>query len=79
MPDEYVWQVPRKGDWVIDRKEQVWQMTDRVADGKIEVRRKSTVDGRKVTAMRSITELQIVEPSMAKLLTSVHKDNYEET
>jgi translation initiation factor 1 (eIF-1/SUI1) len=59
---------------VIDKKEQVWQMTDRVSDGKIEVRRQSHVDGRKVTAMRSITDLKILEPSMAKLLTSVNKE-----
>jgi hypothetical protein len=75
MTDEYVWQVPRRGDWVVDKKEQVWQMTDRVSDGKIEVRRKSHVDGRKVTAMRSITDLKILEPSMAKLLTSVNKES----
>ena len=74
MTDEYVWQVPRRGDWVVDKKEQVWQMTDRVLDGKIEVQRKSHVDGRRVTAMRSITELKILEPSMAKLLTSVNKE-----
>jgi translation initiation factor 1 (eIF-1/SUI1) len=72
--EKYVWQVPKVGDWVVDKKEQVWQICTKVSGGKIEVRRKSHTDGRKVTAMRTITELKILEPSMAKLLTSVNKE-----
>lgn len=74
MTDEYVWVVPKVGDWVVDAKEQVWQMSSKVSKGKIEVQRRSHVDGRRVTAMRDITELKILEPSLAKLLTSVNKE-----
>lgn len=73
MPDEYVWVVPKVGDWVIDAKEQVWQMTNKVEAGKIKVRRKNS-SGRKVTAMRNIADLKVLEPSMAKLLTNVYKE-----
>jgi len=75
MSEEYgTWVVPKVGDWVVDKKEQVWQISSRVSEGKIEVRRKSHTDGRKVTAMRTITDLKILEPSMAKLLTDVYKE-----
>ena len=72
--NEVGWVVPKVGDWVVDTKKQVWQMTNKVKEGKVEVQRRSHVDGRRVTAMREITELEILEPSMAKLLTSVNKE-----
>ena len=72
--EEVGWVIPKVGDWVVDAKEQVWQMSNKVSKGKIEVQRRSHVDGRRVTAMRDITELKILEPSLAKLLTSVNKE-----
>ena len=72
--DEEGWVIPKVGDWVVDAKEQVWQMSNKVSKGKIEVQRRSHVDGRRVTAMRDITELKILEPSLAKLLASVNKE-----
>jgi hypothetical protein len=73
MPDEHVWVVPKVGDWVIDAKEQVWRMTNQVAEGKIKVIRRNS-SGRKIAAMKDITKLTVLDPSMAKLLTSVYKE-----
>ena len=73
MEDREVWIVPKVGDWVVDAKEQVWQITNQVAEGKIKVRRRNS-SGKKVTAMRNIADLKVLEPSMAKLLTSVYKE-----
>jgi hypothetical protein len=73
MEERDVWVVPKVGDWVVDAKEQVWQITNQVAEGKIKVRRRNS-SGKKVTAMRNIADLKVLEPSMAKLLTSVYKE-----
>ena len=68
------WYPPKAGDWVTDKKGDVWQVQNKVKDGRILCTR-TTATGRLSRSWKAIQHLTKLDDALGKILTSVNKEN----
>ena len=67
------WYPPKVGDWVTDKKGEVWQVQGQVKDGRILCTR-TTTTGRLGRSWKDMQHLTKLDDALGKILTSVNKE-----
>ena len=69
------WYPPKIGDWVTDKKGNVCLVIGLSSDGKKMLCQRKIKDGRKRKDAKDILTLTKIDDAVAKILTSVNKEN----